>query len=214
MTWAFRPGLGEAVGGRAGRCDRRSRDHGFRIRHRLVRLSAELRVTHFEISHFPKMAEDRYDRKRAGLLGRKSFAPHLDDDVTVQAKLSEPAYSYLIAFRPDGTDELCDPADEAMPPPPRQEPMYPPPSKPNKRYRLSEGTGLYAFALVVSRKPLPPYREWKQLTRIDGLVGGAAQRGWGRLARRRRGTSAARRREPLRHPGQGCRARGDSKSRS
>ena len=56
-------------------------------------------------------------RAQAGILGRNSFTAREDDDVTVQAELSEPAYSYLIAFRPDGTDELCDPDDEDAPPP-------------------------------------------------------------------------------------------------
>ena len=82
---------------------------------------------------------------------------------TVQAKLSEPAYSYVIFFRPDGTDELCDPADESTPPAKKLDPRYPAPTKPTKRYRLTEGTGLYAVALVVSHKPLPSYREWKRL---------------------------------------------------
>jgi len=95
-------------------------------------------------------------------VGRKSFTARIDDDVTVQAELSEPAYSYLIAFRPDGTDDLCDPEDEAAAPPRKRQPLYPPPAKSDERYRLSEGTGLYAFALVVSRQPLPPYREWKR----------------------------------------------------
>jgi hypothetical protein len=80
----------------------------------------------------------------------------------VRAELSEPAYAYLLAFRPDGTDELCDPDDEDMPPPKKDEPVYPPPAKSDERYRLSEGPGLHAFALVVSRQPLPPYRQWKQ----------------------------------------------------
>jgi serine/threonine protein kinase len=125
---------------------------------------SDLHVSRFEISYFPNPDAEDYDRRRAGLLGIQSFAAFLDDDVTVQAKLSEPAYSYLIAFRPDGTDEVCDPEDEGMAPTAKSEPMYPPPQKRNQRYyRLSEGTGLYAFALVVSRKPLPPYREWKRL---------------------------------------------------
>ena len=80
----------------------------------------------------------------------------------VEAELSEPAYSYLIAFRPDGTDELCDPDDESTPPPRKRLPLYPPAAKNDERYRLSEGTGLYAFVLVVSRQQLPSYREWKR----------------------------------------------------
>jgi serine/threonine protein kinase len=124
---------------------------------------SELRVVRFEISHFPKHG-DRYDPVRSGLLGRVSFIAGQEDDVAVQARLSEPAYSYLIAFRPDGTDELCDPGDEGMPPPQKLQPMYPPPEHSDKRYRLSEGPGLYAFTLVVSRQPLRPYREWKRLS--------------------------------------------------
>ncbi len=123
---------------------------------------SDLRVTVFEIPHFPRI-DGRHEPKRPGFLGRRSFEAHLEDDVTVQAKLSRPAYSFLIAFRPDGTDELCYPDEEDVPPLADEEPMYPPRTKSTKRYRLSEGTGLYAFALVVSRRPLPPYREWKRL---------------------------------------------------
>jgi hypothetical protein len=119
-------------------------------------------VTRFEVTHFPRLDADHFDPRRVGTLGRTSFAAREDDEVTVRAELSEPAYSYLIAFRPDGTDELCDPDDESAPPPQKQQPLYPPPGKSNERYRLSEGTGLQAFALVVSRQPLPPYRDWKQ----------------------------------------------------
>jgi serine/threonine protein kinase len=122
-----------------------------------------LRVTLFEIPHFSKLSEDQYDLKRSGLLGKKSYAARLVDDVTVQAKLSEPAYSYLIAYRPDGTDQLCDPDDEDVRPPRKDQPVYPSPAKSEEKYRLNEGAGLYAFALVVSHKPLPSYREWKRL---------------------------------------------------
>ena len=40
--------------------------------------------------------------------------------------------------------------------------MYPPPAQSSVQYRLSEGAGLHAFALVVSGTPLPSYREWKK----------------------------------------------------
>jgi hypothetical protein len=120
------------------------------------------RVLRFEISHFPKLDATRYDKSRIGILGRSSFVAREDDDVTVRSELSEPAYAYLIALRPDGTDELCDPDDEDTAPQPKPQPQYPPPPKSDQRYRLSEGAGLHAFALVVSRTPLPSYREWKR----------------------------------------------------
>ena len=47
----------------------------------------------------------------------------------VVALCTEPAYAYLIAFRPDGTDELCDPGDEDTPPLRKQQPLYPPPPR-------------------------------------------------------------------------------------
>jgi serine/threonine protein kinase len=125
--------------------------------------TAALRVTHFEILHFAKLeGQEKLDNTRSGVLGRTSFATREDDDLKLDAELSEPAYSYLIAFRPDGTDELCDPDDEDAPPLKKRQPVYPPPSKSDDRYRLSEGAGLCAFALVVSRQSLPPYREWKR----------------------------------------------------
>jgi serine/threonine protein kinase len=123
---------------------------------------ANLRVTRFEIAHFGWSKDDKFDPGRSGLLGRKIFEARLKDQVTLSAKLSEPAYSYLIAFRPDGTDQLCDPDDEDLPPPRNHQPMYPPPTQSDDRYGLSEGTGLYVFALVVSRDPLPAYRDWKR----------------------------------------------------
>jgi serine/threonine protein kinase len=120
------------------------------------------RVLRFEISHFPKLDATRYDRGRVGILGRSSFAAREDDDVTVRSELSEPAFAYLIALRPDGTDELCDPDDEDTVPQRKPQPQYPPPAQSDQRYRLSEGAGLHAFALVVSQQPLPSYREWKR----------------------------------------------------
>jgi serine/threonine protein kinase len=122
---------------------------------------ASLRVIRFEIPYFPKLDAKHFDPVRVGTLGRSAFSAREDDEVIVRAELSEPAFSYLIAFRPDGTDELCDPDDEDTPPHRKQQPSYPP-SKSDERYRLSEGAGLHAFALVVSRQPLPSYREWKK----------------------------------------------------
>jgi hypothetical protein len=123
---------------------------------------SSFRVLRFEITHFPKLNSQDFDADRVGILGRNSFSVHEDDEVTVQAVISEPAFAYLIAFRPDGTDELCDPDTEGARPISKTESLYPPPSKHDMRIRLSEGAGLHAFALVMSRQPLPSYREWKQ----------------------------------------------------
>ncbi len=82
--------------------------------------------------------------------------------MTVHAELSEPAYAYLIAFRPDGIDDICDPNDPGERPGKNSSPHYPPATRTDRVYRLEDGAGLQAFALVVSRSPLPPYSEWKK----------------------------------------------------
>jgi serine/threonine protein kinase len=122
-------------------------------------LHGPVQILGMQIEHEGKTGPDTTSPR--GKLGEQSFAARLDDDVTVRAELSEPTYSYLIAFRPDGTDEICAPEDESARPARSQHPAYPPELKTTLRYRLSEGSGLHAFALVVSHSPLPPYREWK-----------------------------------------------------
>jgi hypothetical protein len=117
-----------------------------------------VRIVRFDIEHLAARAGEEFD---VGKLGEQSFTVRPGDDVTVDAELSEPAYSYLIAFRPDGVDEVFRPADPRTPPRKMTGPCYPPESEPKLAYRLDEGTGLQAFALVVSRAPLPSYREWK-----------------------------------------------------
>jgi hypothetical protein len=100
-------------------------------------------------------------RLPAGLLGEQAFHPHLDDTVTVEARLTRPAYAFLISFRPDGQAELCFPESEDEPPPLTDNPRYPSTAaSANEEYGLSDGVGLQAFAVVVSRKPLPAFSEW------------------------------------------------------
>jgi len=43
------------------------------------------------------------------LLGTGSFGASSADEIKVLARLSWPAYSYLIVFRPDGKDEVLYP---------------------------------------------------------------------------------------------------------
>jgi serine/threonine protein kinase len=115
-------------------------------------------IVRFDLEHLADRSGEEVD---VGKLGEQSFAVRPGDDVTVDAELSEPAYSYLIAFRPDGVDEVFQPEDAETAPRKTPRPCYPPESEPRLAYRLSEGTGLHAFALVVSRTPLPSFRQWK-----------------------------------------------------
>ncbi len=122
--------------------------------------TAPLRIVSLNIEHLAMRGEHAFVPR--GKLGERSFAVGPGDDVVVQAELSEPAYAYLIAFRPDGVDDICDPEDPEAPPGKTREPRYPPAAKTEVVYRLNDGAGLHAFALVASRTPLPAYREWKK----------------------------------------------------
>ena len=76
--------------------------------------------------------------------------------------LSAPAYAFLIALRPDGVVEVCDPEDPGVSPAKTRQLQYPPRSKTGEVYRLEDGVGLQAFALVVSKSPLPSFHEWQR----------------------------------------------------
>jgi tRNA A-37 threonylcarbamoyl transferase component Bud32 len=100
-----------------------------------------------------------------GELGITSEAAHLDDDVRVEVRLSTLAYCYLIAFNPDGTEQLCHPEDEkdaegAKAARPAQSADLRYPQKAEKAFGL-DAVGLQAFVLVASTRPLLPYAEWR-----------------------------------------------------
>jgi hypothetical protein len=95
------------------------------------------------------------------LLGKTSFVTRYDDSVTVQAVLSQPAYAYVIAFRPDGVEELCFPESEDEPPPLTDRPRYPFGSR-GVNYGLTDGEGLQVFAVVASNQRLPAYQVWRR----------------------------------------------------
>jgi serine/threonine protein kinase len=121
-----------------------------------VQPAKPVRVLALDVTHFARQVGDPHGR-----IGRGSFDSRQGDTVEVEARLSRPAYAYLIAFRPDGKEEVCWPDDEDQPPPPAERPCYPPPKK-TVQYGLDEGTGLQVFAVVVSPKPLPAYRRWRR----------------------------------------------------
>ena len=118
----------------------------------------KVRVVRLNVTHFVEEGKDVF--RPQGALGEKSFTAHHGDSVTVTARLSRPAYAYLIAFRPDGTEEVCFPEKEDEAPRLTDRPRYPSVTR-AVNYGLTDGEGLEVFALVVSSQPLPSYKEWR-----------------------------------------------------
>jgi predicted Ser/Thr protein kinase len=110
-------------------------------------------------------SDEGADLGEVGVLARKFQLNYM---VSIRAEFNRPAFCFLLAFKPDAQDrELCfpctpdnDPAPEE-PPAPIKELRYPIRS-PEICFKLEEGMGLYAFVLLASSKPLPPYARWKQ----------------------------------------------------
>lgn len=117
-----------------------------------------LRVLSLDVHHLANQNDQSAIPR--GILGKDSFSANLRDHVTVEARLSRPAYAYLIAFRPDGELEVCFPEDEKQPPPLSDHPRYPLSDR-SVEYGLNEGAGLWLFAVVASEKPLPAFRDWR-----------------------------------------------------
>jgi hypothetical protein len=118
--------------------------------------SPGLQVVSLRVSHY------RGEEARLlGDLGLTSFAARREDDVRVQARLSRPAYCYLIALNPDGKEQLRVPPDETVPPVRRDALDYP--ADPDTYFGLTDGAGMQAFVLLAAREPLPAYAAWKSL---------------------------------------------------
>jgi serine/threonine protein kinase len=114
-----------------------------------------LRIRALDVHHYVSKTKVR------GLLGTDTFGASPDDDIKVTARLSRPAYSYLIVFRGDGKDEVLYPQGPNDVPDSSEEVHYPS----NERgmvYDLNEGPGLWLIALVASDRPLPSYAEWRK----------------------------------------------------
>jgi hypothetical protein len=115
--------------------------------------AAPVQVTKLEVRLFRGE-----DATPLGLLGLASRAARFDDDVAVHAELNRPAYCYLVAFNPNGQEQLCFPQDAGVPPRPITRLGYPPDST---YFPLTDGVGLQAFVLVASGAPLPAYQRWR-----------------------------------------------------
>jgi hypothetical protein len=118
----------------------------------------DVKILSLNVTHFAMLQGKPVHR---GVLGAGSFGARYDDWVSMEARLSERAYAYLISFCPNGKEELCFPESDDQPPPLTDRPCYPTPEKREGVYVLNEGAGLYVFAVVVSSRPLPPYKVWR-----------------------------------------------------
>lgn len=119
-----------------------------------------LKILRLDVLHYARNGKFEDLVGRLGV-AEGSFSTQLDDSVTVVGKLSEPAYSYLIAYLTDGKEDLCFPENPDDPPPLTDEPKFPLRAG-GLHYGLEEGEGLMVFVLVASRKPLPAYRKWRR----------------------------------------------------
>lgn len=117
-------------------------------------LPQPLRIKAMSISHY-RGPESQY----LGDIGIGSVAACVDDDIRLHADLTRPAYCYLVALNPDGSEQLCYPEDRAAVPALIEKIDYP--RGPRAYFGLTDGVGFQAFVLVASQKPLPPYAQWR-----------------------------------------------------
>lgn len=108
-----------------------------------------------------KIEGDQLKEALPPLGARDHVLPTTSDAIEVTAKLSRPAYSYIVLYRSDGKDYLLFPQDDTEIPPLTDQPRYPS-IRPDVRYVLDDGPGIWAVAILASDTPLPSYREWRQ----------------------------------------------------
>lgn len=111
-----------------------------------------------------------------GELGDRPDPVRVGDDLRIRARLSAPAYCYLLAINPDGSLQLCHPDDPATPPAPASRLDFP--GAEQDYFGLTDGAGLQAFVLVASRSPLPPFEGWAPAGEAVFWTGGAPSGVW------------------------------------
>jgi hypothetical protein len=86
-----------------------------------------------------------------------SSRPVLEGDgAFVSARLSTPAFGYLVALNPDGKVQLCAPPDPDEPPRQSSEIRF----DGTSYFPFTDGPGLQVFLVLASRQPLPPFARW------------------------------------------------------
>jgi serine/threonine protein kinase len=112
-------------------------------------------------------------RKLIGDIAKTIQPVFTDHDLQISMKFNAPAYFYLVAFNPDGTEQLLYPEDPALqvvqyPRDKNAKSMTTAPDKSEElrvpregKYFTPDIDGLQAFVLIASAEPLPPYAEWR-----------------------------------------------------
>jgi hypothetical protein len=140
-------------------------------------------IVAFRVHHLRIVDGKREDH---GEIGRDSFEPRFGDLVTVDVELSAPGYLYLVAFNPDGKEQLlAPPAEEddedgggSRTPPPQLKRLTYPFRNPQTGKPLAlplddePAGGLQALAVLVSGRLLPAYQDY---LKARGPVG------WGKM---------------------------------
>ena len=116
--------------------------------------SAALRIESLEVQLYHGTS-----RQLRGTIGVLKWFARFNDNVRVSARLSAPAYCYLLALNTDGLVQFCPKAQETTPPSRRSEVVYPP-AETDDLYGLTDGVGLQTFVLIASRQPLPAFANW------------------------------------------------------
>jgi hypothetical protein len=114
---------------------------------------ASLDVIHLQLK--PRGENGKSDHEVMGKLGKVPCQIRESDKVVVSAQFDAPAYSHLIALNPDGKDQLYLPPEMGQPRPASAEIGFD-----EFDFPLTDGSGLQAFVVVASRRPLPPYEQW------------------------------------------------------
>jgi hypothetical protein len=115
-------------------------------------LEATLTVRHYRKGDRPGLIWS------LGEFGEKTASARFGDVARVEARFSAPAYFYLLALNPDGSVQLCEPADPRTAPTVSALLSFPPGEE--DYFGFTDGKGLQAFVLVASRHPLPPFADW------------------------------------------------------
>ncbi len=106
---------------------------------------------------------------RMGEIGEDVFEADFGECVRVDVEFDRPTYCYLIALNPSEDKkmriQLCYPANETVVPVQVDELSFP--ESTTTYFLLNDGVGQFAWVLVQSEEPLPPFDEWRSKT-IDG----------------------------------------------